>query len=41
MTKDKRERAGPRTRAEARRPKLDFCQQFPIYRNEQEMEQRE
>lgn len=37
MTKDRKEKQGVRTRAETRRPKLDFMQSFPIYRTENEM----
>ena len=33
-------RQGPRTRAEARKPKLDFNQAFSLYRSKEE-EQRE
>jgi len=41
MTKDKRERAGPRTRAENRKPKLEYGQSFPIYKSKQEMDRNE
>lgn len=39
MSKDRRH-GGPMTRAEAKKPKLDFSQEFPVYRSEKE-EQRE
>ena len=37
MMKDRRDRPGPKTRAESRKPKLDFRQSFPVYRSETEM----